>query len=194
MLNLVLGLSRSAKLYKLMKALAVYLKKKSILLLFAGLLGISCFGQGPGPKSDFWTHVRFGGGIGLGFGNDSFSFAISPAAIYEFSPMFASGIGLQYNYSEFRDSKFNAIGGSIMSFFNPIPAIQLSAEFEQIRVNRRENFGDIRIEEKYWVPALFFGAGFGNRNVMVGLRYDVLYDSRDSLYANAWVPFVRVFF
>ena len=177
-----------------MKGLLHIANKKLVLFCLSGIFSACCLAQGPGSGSDFWSNVRYGGGIGLGFGNDSFSFAIAPAAIYQFSPQFASGIGLQYNYSEFRDSKFTAFGASVMSFFNPIPAIQLSAEFEETRVKRTEDFAGIRFEEDYWSPALFFGAGFGNRNVMVGVRYDVLYDAGKSIYADPWVPFVRVFF
>lgn len=194
MLNQVLGLSPSTKFSKLMKAFLLLKWKKSILLCFLGLFSYCCMAQGPGAGNDFWSNVRYGGGIGLGFGNDSFSFAIAPSAIYQFNQQFASGLGLQYNYSEFRDSKFSALGFSLMSFFNPIPAIQLSAEFEETRVQRQEDIGRIRIEEDYWSPALFFGVGFGNRNVMVGVRYDVLFDEGRSIYADPWVPFFRVFF
>ena len=82
-----------------------------------------------------------------------------------------------------------------MTFFNPIPAIQLSGEFEEIYVNRKEEFrGETIFEEQYWVPALFFGVGFGNRNVTVGVRYDVLYDRDKSIYIDPWVPFVRFYF
>ena len=177
-----------------MNAFMKHIRKKTLLLGLITLFSISCMAQGPGGGSDFWSNVRYGGGIGLGFGKDAFSFAIAPSAIYQFNPQFATGLGLQYNYSEFRDSRFSAFGASVMSFFNPISAIQLSAEFEETRVSRREDFGGIRIEEDYWSPALFFGAGFGNRNVMVGVRYDVLYDAGRSIYADPWVPFVRVFF
>ena len=41
---------------------------------------------------------------------------------------------------------------------------------------------------------LFIGAGYRSGNVTFGIRYDVLYDEKKSIYADAWVPFVRVFF
>ena len=34
-------------------------------------------------KSEFWEHVRFGGGIGLSFGNNIFSGTIAPSALYD---------------------------------------------------------------------------------------------------------------
>ena len=81
-----------------------------------------------------------------------------------------------------------------MTFYNPIPALQLSAEFEEIRVSREEVFFGNTFEDDYWSPALFFGIGFGNRNVMVGVRYNVLHDEGKSIYIDPWIPFVRVYF
>ena len=34
----------------------------------------------------------------------------------------------------------------------------------------------------------------GTGPVTVGIRFDVLYDSNRSLYANEWSPFIRVYF
>ena len=50
-------------------------------------------------KSDFWNHVRFGGGIGLSFGDGFFSGTLAPSAIYEFNPQFAMGLGLNGTYN-----------------------------------------------------------------------------------------------
>ena len=168
--------------------------KKLALTCFAVLSCTLCFAQYQGPQSDFWSRVRYGGGLGLGFGNNSFTIAVSPSAIYQVSNQFATGLALNFNYSEFDESKFRAIGGSIVSFYNPIPAAQLSAEFEQTYVNREDIILGQRFEDKFWVPALYLGLGVGSRNVMVGLRYDVLFNSDKSIYANAWSPFVRVYF
>ena len=165
-----------------------------LILLFSSMVLMGAYSQQNNSPNEFWRNVRFGGGLGLGFGNNSFSFAISPSAIYVFSDQFALGPGLNYNYSEFDDSRFSALGISLMNFYNPIPSLQLSAEFQQTYVSRRDEFLNERFEEKYWIPALFLGVGFGNRNVMVGMRYDVLYDDDRSIFINPWVPFVRVFF
>lgn len=159
----------------------------------------SCYSQGPGQGSDFWSNVRYGGGLGLGFSNNSFTIAVAPSAIYQVSPQFAAGLGLSFNYSKFEPTSFDrseltAFGGSLMSFFNPIPQMQFSAEFEQIRVNREDTVVGETFEDRFWSPALYFGLGVGNRNVMAGMRYNVLFDENKSIYASAWVPFVRVFF
>jgi fucose permease len=36
------------------------------------LLAFPAYGQTPLSGPDFWNRVRYGGGIGLGFGNDTF--------------------------------------------------------------------------------------------------------------------------
>ncbi len=57
------------------------------------------------PASDFWNHVRFGGGIGLSFGDGFFSGTLAPSAIYEFNQQFALGLGLN---DLIRYQKFNS--------------------------------------------------------------------------------------
>jgi hypothetical protein len=173
--------------------------KKIVLIALFGSLAWSVSAQGPGQKSEFWSHVRYGGGIGLGFSNSSFTIALAPSAIYQVSPQFAAGVGLSFNYSKFEPtsfdrSEFTAFGGSLVSFFNPIPQMQLSAEFEQIRVNRKDVVVGETFEDSFWSPALYFGLGVGNRNVMAGMRYNVLFNDEKSIYASAWAPFVRVYF
>ncbi|MDV7139922.1 alpha-ketoglutarate decarboxylase [Maribacter sp. TH_r10] len=156
------------------------------------LIGISCFGQG--SSNNFWDNVRFGGGIGIGFTNGSFNGSISPSAIYQVNEQFAAGTSLNFNYAKFNDDKLFAYGGSILTLYNPIPNIQLSAELEQLRINRTYALDGGNREDNYWSPALFLGLGYSNQNVTFGLRYDVLYDDNKSIYANALMPFVRVYF
>jgi len=146
-------------------------------------------------NSKFWNQVRFGGGIGLSFGDGFFSGTIAPSAIYEFSPEFALGVGLNGTYNSLKDTYTSTIlGGSVISLFNVIPELQLSAEFEQLNVSRKFDAIFAQEDENYWYPALFLGAGFRNQNFTMGIRYDVIYDSDRSIYANAWMPFVRVYF
>ncbi|MEO5788553.1 MAG: alpha-ketoglutarate decarboxylase [Gelidibacter sp.] len=146
-------------------------------------------------SSDFWNHVRFGGGIGLSLGDGFFSGTLAPSAIYEFNNQFALGIGLNGTYNTQKNAyKSTVLGGSLIGLFNPIPEIQLSAEFEELNVSRNWDDRFAIPKENYWYPALFVGAGFRSHNVAVGIRYDVLYDKAKSIYAEAWAPFVRVYF
>jgi len=145
------------------------------------------------PLSDFWKNVRFGGGVGLSFGDGFFSGSLAPSAIYQFSPQFAIGLGLSGSYVKSRnDFSSTVLGASILNFYSPIPEIQTSAEFEILNVDR--NFESNFVDENYWYPALYLGIGYNTGNVTVGIRYDVLYDENDSIYAEPYAPFVRVFF
>ncbi|MFS4493279.1 alpha-ketoglutarate decarboxylase [Maribacter sp. 2308TA10-17] len=160
--------------------------------LFAGSL--SCFSQNPTQKSDFWNKVRFGGGIGFNFSNGGFNGSIAPSAIYQFNDYVAAGLGANVNFFKFNNQKFWAYGPSAIVLGNPIPQIQLSAEFEQLRVNSSIQTIGGTFESDYWSPALFIGAGYTTSFATVGIRYNVLHDNQDSIYLNAWTPFVRVYF
>lgn len=144
---------------------------------------------------NFWNHVRFGGGIGLSFGDGFFSGTLAPSAIYEFNNQFALGLGLEGTYNKRKVFyKSTILGGSVIGLINPIDVIQLSAEFEELNVNRVWD-NNLGIEdERYWYPALFVGAGYRTQNITLGIRYDLLYDKNKSVYADAWMPFVRVYF
>lgn len=152
------------------------------------------FAQFSSNGSGFWSRVKFGGSIGLSFTNNSFNSSISPSAIYQFNDQFAAGTSLSFNYSKFNDNKFIAYGGSVLSLYNPISQLQFSTEFEQLRINRTLFTQSSGISENYWLPAFFVGMGYSTNNITFGLRYDLLYNGRKSVYSNALMPFVRVYF
>ncbi|MDT7829437.1 alpha-ketoglutarate decarboxylase [Pricia sp. S334] len=153
-----------------------------------------CSAQNPSGKNDFWSHMRYGGNIGLGFNQGGFNASVSPSAIYRFDRRFAAGTAVTFNYAKYGDARRIAYGASLLSLYNPLPYLQLSAEFEQLRINYKfENLLANR-ENNYWSPALFFGLGYTQQYFTIGIRYDVLYDSGESIYANAWMPFVRIYF
>tara|TARA_R110000868_G_scaffold11125_2_gene54543 strand:- start:1362 stop:1892 length:531 start_codon:yes stop_codon:yes gene_type:complete len=172
--------------------LSIY-KKHSLILIFS----VFCF-QGTKAqdiRSDFWNHVRFGGGIGLNFGDGFFSGTIAPSGIYEFDNIFALGLGLNATFNNQKNIyKSTILGGSLIGLANVIPQLQLSAEFEQLNVDRNYNVNLNIEDENYWVPALFLGIGYRNGNVTFGVRYDVLYDDEQSIYIDPWMPFVRFYF
>ncbi len=168
--------------------------KMLLFVIFLVISTIATFAQDPKPKSAFWSQVRFGGGLGLGFTNGGFNAAVSPSAIYQVNDQFAAGLSLNFNYAKFNDDKLLAFGGSVLTLYNPIRYIQLSAELEQLRINRSFDDGTIRLENDYWSPALFLGVGYTNNFMTIGIRYNVLHDDNESIYANDWMPFVRVYF
>lgn len=151
--------------------------------------------DGQNINYETYPKVRFGGGIGLSFGSGYFSGTLAPSAIYQFNEQFALGMGLSGTYSSLKDRYTSTIvGASVIALYNVIPEIQLSAEFEELNVTRKYEYYGVNSTENYWYPGLFLGVGFHTGNVAVGIRYDVLYDREKSIYADAYVPFVRVYF
>jgi hypothetical protein len=143
--------------------------------------------------NNFWQHVQFGGGIGLGFGSGYTDISVAPSAIYNFNEYIALGLGAQYSYLKQRNSyAAHLYGGKLISLFNPIPQIQFSAELEQLRVNINE-IGSNTNSNAYWNTALFVGAGYRNGNATLGARYNVLKDN-NNIYGSAFMPFIRFYF
>jgi hypothetical protein len=147
------------------------------------------------PPNPFWQHVRFGGSLGLGFGNGYFNGSVAPSAIYDFNAMTSAGVGLNAAYAKQRNNfSATSVGGSIIGMLRPIRAIQLSAEYEQLNITRRLELEGASRKDNYWVPALFLGIGYNTGPVVTGVRYDVLHDSEKSFYSSAFMPFVSIYF
>jgi len=145
--------------------------------------------------NEFWQNVRFGGGIGLSFGDGFFSGTLAPSAIYEFNNQFALGIGLNGTYAKRKNLyKSSILGGSLIGLYSPIYELQFSAELEELNINRKFEDNLTLQDDSYWYTALFLGAGYRTGNITFGIRYDVLYDEDKSIYADPWIPFVRVYF
>ena len=169
-----------------------------ILLIVLCLSTFSMSGQNTVNSSnnkEFWNHVRFGGSLGLSFGDNFFSGTLAPSAIYQFDNPFALGFSLNGTYNTQKNFyKSTIFGGSVIALFNPIYEIQMSAEFEELNVSRNWDARTGIEDENYWYPALFLGLGYSSNNVTFGVRFDVLYDEYKSIYANSWAPFVRFYF
>jgi len=138
----------------------------------------------------FWKNVHFGGGIQLGISNAYTTFGISPSSIYEFSDKFSAGIGVSYLYSKYKydDIQYHIFGTSALALYNPIKKIQLSTEFEELRVNSNTY-------DSYWVPAWYMGLGYSmSRHATIGMRYDVLYNDGKSIYDSPFTPFIKIYF
>ena len=171
---------------------SINILKKVILII--SLLLINKI-QSQETEPNFWNNVRFGGGLGLNFGDGFFGATIAPSSIYQFNNTLALGIGLNATFNNLKGRyKSTILGGSLIGLVNVIPEIQLSSELENLHVDR--NFDAITglEDDSYWVPALFLGAGYRTGNVTLGIRYDVLFDREKSVYYDPWAPFVRFYF
>ena len=125
-----------------------------------------------------------------------FSGTLAPQAIYNFNPYFSAGLGLTGSYSSQKDVfKSTILGGSVLALTNPFPELQLSVELEQVNVSTSsQGMFSSNERDNFWATALFIGAGYRTGNVTFGIRYDILYDEDESIYADPWLPFVRFWF
>ncbi|UYW01245.1 hypothetical protein K5I29_12460 [Flavobacterium agricola] len=174
--------------------------KMKFLLTISLFLGLSFHiyaqeGIQNNQKSNFWERTRFGGNLGVGIGNNLTNIVVGPSAIYQFNPIVAAGVGLQYNYLHQKNVyKSNMYGVSLLGLVNPIEQVQLSVELEQLRVNNTNLWITPSEKQNFWNTGLFLGAGYSQNNVTVGIRYNILFNKNDMVYNQAWMPFVRVYF
>lgn len=154
------------------------------------LLACICFSlQNFSQKSDFWDNVQFGGGVTLGFGNQT-TIGIAPSAIYNFDNGFALGAGLGYLYSEIGDFSTTAYNTTLISLYQTKFGVQLSGEFEYYFASQTDSFGTFKTD----FPALHLGIAYNQGRFAFGLRYDVLYDENRSIFASPISPIVRFYF
>lgn len=171
------------------------------------LLSVTCscsISYAQDNASNFWNNVRYGGNVGLNFSNGFTAIQLAPQAIYQVNPFVGIGAGLNGSYvkrnfdrrdgfNDGLDFTSTIIGGSVIGIFQPLREIQLSSDFEVLNVNR--DFEDDQfIDDNFWVPALYLGAGYANGPVVIGVRYDVLFNENRSVFRNGLQPFVRVLF
>ena len=171
-------------------------KTASITTVF---LLVSCllFAQQEEHNQRFGDNVRFGGSVNMAFGSNHSFITLAPSAIYDFSNAFSAGISAKYMYFKRKssiDHSTNMFGGSVLALARPSPNIQLSAEFERLKLNKKiidDPDGDI----SKWQSALFVGAEYVTGNIAMGLRYDLLYDKVENvIYPSAITPVFRVYF
>ena len=172
------------------------MRKILLLLLPLFLLNINLFGQNSDlDQKRFIDNVRFGGGINIGFGSSYSTFAISPSAIYDFSNEFSAGLSASYVYVKNKstiESTTNLYGGSVLALYRPIDYIQISTEFENLKINQKLIYNNAISQ---WQTALYFGLEYVTGNIAMGLRYDVLYDKvKNITNSSALNPVFRVYF
>lgn len=156
----------------------------------------------PKTKSVFWQKVQFGGGLGLAFGNGFSNFSLSPTGYYHINKTVSVGVGISGSYvaQESNPSNYNAtgykstiFGGSVIGLFHPIQDVQLSAEIEQLAINRKFDAVNSS-KDSFWNTAVFVGAGYRQQNVTFGVRFNLLHANKNNIYGQSWLPFLRVMF
>ena len=85
-------------------------------------------------------------------------------------------------------------GASLITLFNPADEVQFSLELEETNVSTTYQLIAENVKTNFWNTGLLVGAGYRMQNIVVGARYDLLFDKNKSVYSDALMPFVRVYF
>src|SRR5690606_24878567 len=110
-------------------------KKLFLFLFFCFLSSSTLFAQKEIEKDqeyNFLDRVYVGGGGGFSAGSNYTAINVSPIIGYMFTNRFSSGIGIIYQYINYKNIDFKAhnYGGSIFSRFNVTPQFFLHTEYE----------------------------------------------------------------
>lgn len=174
----------------------VVLRVKCLLLSCSVFFSIDLVAQNLAKKSSpFLEKVRFGGGIGLQFASGATNIMLAPSAVYDFNRYVSAGVGLQGSYVNVKNNYTSLIYGiSLIGLANPLDNIQLSVDIEQLKVNTTYNATYQLPSAHFWNTSLFVGAGYRSDNMVIGLKYNILYDKNKSIYSDPLLPFVRFYF
>ncbi len=166
------------------------MKSKILLLNFLLFLSFQIKAQKTSKKISYY------GGFGLNFSTGYTYFSLQPGIIYNASPKFKLGAGVQYTYLKSNKSyygvnyKYNIYGYNAMALYYPYKELEVAAEYENLYV--KQNFNGVA--NNFWSPALFGSLGYHYGPVVAGFKYNFLYDPEKSVYQDAFIPFVRVYF
>ncbi len=171
------------------------MKYKEILLITLATFFVSNLVTAQYSSFD-WNKVRYGGRLNVDFSNSNTSVIIAPSVVYQLDEQFSLGGSTSFGYTNFKDinTKLYNYGASILSYYNPVKEVQLSAELEQTFVNSNTKVVGETLENNFNFLALNLGAGYRLGNLVLGVRYDILYNEDKSLYASPFSPFIQVYF
>ncbi len=139
---------------------------------------------------------NFYGGFGLGISTDYTYFSIQPGIIYHWNNKIHSGMGVQYSYMKSNRTydnigySYNIYGFNLISMYYPIKNMEFSIEFEDLYIRQKYS----NLINSYWSPAIFGGMAYRYGNLVAGLKFNFLYDRKTSIYQDAFIPFVRIYF
>ncbi len=141
------------------------------------------------------SKVKIGGGIGLGFG-DQTTIEIAPNVSYELLPNMDVGLEADYIYNEDKDYNIKQNAFGVGAFARPYFGSFFGyASYKAHFINEKykTNIGTIKNDRT--VNELWLGGGYrtnlGGVTMYAGAMYDVLHDD-DSLYSSGFRPYVGV--
>lgn len=165
---------------------------KKILTLSLIISSILCFSQiamSSGNQPNRWT---FGGGLGLGFGSNSyFNLQVSPRVGYKITEQLEGGLSgnVSWQTSDYYRSTMFGVGPFANYYFGR--SFFVGANLQQYFINSKEKFTN----NKYSTDetALYLGGGYmqnigNNAFAQFGIMYNVLWKDNKSIFSSGFVP------
>lgn len=149
----------------------------------------------PAPRrnSNFLDRTRFGGNLGLQFGNPTF-INISPRIYYLATEKLWIGVGGTYMYTRYKAPfvpfETSTYGGNLSVTYQIFQPIFLQAEYEPLNF---DSYNPLVGEyERIWVQGVLLGGGIsqqiGRGAVFLSALYNVTWlDANRSFYGSPWV-------
>ena len=147
---------------------------------------LPCFAYA--QSDSIFDKMYCGGGFGLDFNQNVFSFSLTPYAGYKLTERWSAGLGINYQF--WRDkillSEINNFGGNVFARYSITSQIFLSAKFEYLSVDfisGREGFHNLPVGLGYVVPISKLASLY-----MIG-QYDLSYDVAETngAYMSPWI-------
>lgn len=162
--------------------------------LFLMLISFWSFAQiamSSGNQNNRWT---FGGGLGVGFGSDSyFNLQVSPRVGYRITDQLEGGIigNVSWQKDNYYTSTMFGVGPFANYYF--ARTFFVGANLQQYFINSKEKFTGYKFNTDE--TALYLGGGYmqslgNNAFVQIGLMYNVLWKENRSIFSSGFVPSV----
>jgi hypothetical protein len=160
-----------------------------LFLIFSGIM-FSQVSVGTSPENNNrWT---FGGGIGVGFGSQSyFALSASPRVGYRITNDLEAGVvgSVLWQTSDYYRSTMFGIGPFANYYF--ARSFYVGANFQHYFINSTDKYFDYSVSRNE--DALYLGGGYmqriGNSSYMqLGLMYNVLWKENSSIFSSGLVP------
>ncbi|MFC4686213.1 hypothetical protein ACFO4P_04600 [Epilithonimonas pallida] len=160
-------------------------------LIVINILAYSQIAMNSGKQSNRWT---FGGGLGVGFGSNSyFNLQVSPRVGYKITDQLEGGIigNVSWQSSDYYKSTMFGVGPFVNYYF--ARSFFIGANLQQYFINSKEKFTGYKFDTDE--TALYLGGGYmqslgNNAFVQFGIMYNVLWKERSSIFSSGFIPSV----
>ncbi|WP_379967322.1 hypothetical protein [Epilithonimonas sp. UC225_85] len=138
-----------------------------------------------------WT---FGGGLGVGFGSNSYvNLQVSPRIGYKITEQLEGGLmgNVSWQTSDYYKSTMVGVGPFVNYYFGR--SFFISGNLQQYFINSEEKYTGYKFDRDE--TALYLGGGYmqplgNNAFAQFGLMYNVLWKDKTSIFSTGFIPSV----